>query len=349
MIKYALGIDIGGTNTNIGIAKIVDKKIELLFSLNFKTEKLKSIINPINEALEHAKNKYDLNINSACIAVAGIISRDKNYVKLTNSPLKINRNEILKNTTLKNLSIINDFQAIGLGINFLDHHNKEDIIIIREDNKEKRQIHQTKSIIGAGTGLGKSILFYNNRLDKYIPIASEGGHSDFPYQNDFENELVNHIKNKRKILQYLTYEEILSGRGIEAIYEFLKEKKDYKTNEYSREIEKAENKAEVISKYRKKDKLSKDTLELFIKFYARCAKNFALDTFSVGGIYLAGGIVSKNVDFFTKKDFISEFEDAYRRTDLLKNIPIYVIMNYYVSLYGACFAALLEEEHGEII
>jgi glucokinase len=57
-------------------------------------------------------------------------------------------------------------------------------------------------------------------------------------------------------------------------------------------------------------------------------------------LYIAGGIAAKNKEIFSSNDFIHEFENAYRRADFLKTIPIYVILNYDVSLYGACFAAM---------
>jgi glucokinase len=61
---------------------------------------------------------------------------------------------------------------------------------------------------------------------------------------------------------------------------------------------------------------------------------------ALGGIFIAGGIALKNKEIFNTPTFISEFENTYRRSDLLKKIPIYVIMNYDVSLYGACYAAI---------
>ena len=39
-LSYELGADIGGTNTNIGIAGIKNSKPVLLFSLKFKSQEL---------------------------------------------------------------------------------------------------------------------------------------------------------------------------------------------------------------------------------------------------------------------------------------------------------------------
>ena len=43
---------------------------------------------------------------------------------------------------------------------------------------------------------------------------------------------------------------------------------------------------------------------------------------------------------FKTKEFLDEFENAHQRKDVLNQTPIYVITNYDVSIYGACFAAM---------
>lgn len=100
----------------------------------------------------------------------------------------------------------------------------------------------------------------------------------------------------------------------------------------------------LISNYRLVDPLCKETFRLFTRFYGRCAKNFALATLAMGGLYIAGGIASKNKEIFSAPDFFEEFENASQRRDVLKEIPIYVILNYDVSLYGACFAAMCHSQ-----
>ena len=58
--NYLMGVDIGGTNTKLGIAGVKDFKPILLFSLNFKTKDLESIIPAIEQTLTYAKNNYNI-------------------------------------------------------------------------------------------------------------------------------------------------------------------------------------------------------------------------------------------------------------------------------------------------
>jgi len=337
---YVLGIDIGGTNTNLGIAGVKNSKPFLLFSHNYASKKLDSLVPAIQETLIFAKNKYKIEVDIACIGAAGVVSPSNDSAKLTNVQWNLSSKELINKTSLNSVYIINDFQTIGYGLNLLDPNNKNDIYQVRFGKSNIISSKETKIILGAGTGLGKSILTYDKNFNAYVPIPSEGGHADFPAQNNLEIRLIEFVKKLRGISQPLSYEELLSGRGIESIFLFLRNTRELKETKYIKDIENAVDKAALISKYKDLDETCKETFRLFTLIYARCAKNFVLDTLARGGLYIAGGISAKNKEIFSSKEFISEFENAYNRTDLLKTIPISVIVNYDVSLYGACYAAM---------
>ena len=341
--SYVIGADVGGTNTNIGVAGIKNSKPVLLFSLDFKSQELESLVPAVDETLAYADKKYNIKVDSACFGVAGIVSPAQGLANLTNVGWNVSKKEIIGETTLDNVLIINDFQAVGYGFNLLDPNNKNDMFEIRAEKSQEHSL-LTKAILGAGTGLGKSILIYDKHYNVYVPIPSEGGHEDFPAQNDFEIQLLEFIKELRGISQPVTYEELLSGRGIESIYLFLKKLLQFDATNYTEEIDKSQDKVNLISKYRQIDETCKETFRLFTRFYARCTKNFALDTMATGGLYIAGGIASKNKEIFKSKEFFDEFENAYRRSDLLKKVPIYIILDYDVSLYGACLAAMYHSD-----
>ena len=338
--SYVLGVDIGGTYTNFGIAGIKDKKPILLFSLKFISKELESLVPSIIQTLDYAKNEHNIDVYDACIGAAGVVSEAKDFADLTNVNWNVSTSEIVKNTSLKNAFIINDFQAIGYGINLLDHSNKNDIFQVRSETKKEYIAHRNRAVIGAGTGFGKCILFYDSHLKAYIPHPSEGGHGDFPVYTDFEEKLIHFIEKGKKDSFPVCYEDVLSGDGLESIYNFLMKEKKYKASECHDIIENSIEKASVISRFRKTDELCKETFLYFTKFYGRCAKNFVLDTLATGGLYIAGGIAPKNSDIFQTDEFLFEFENSQKRKKILKKIPIYLVMNYDVSLYGTCIAAM---------
>ncbi len=313
--------------------------------MKFITNELLSLEPGILQIINYSKENYDITIKNACMGAAGVVSPNMDYVKLTNANWEINTKELLDKTTLDSAFIINDFEAIGYGINLINKENIEEVNIVRSAKNEK--VGKTKAIIGAGTGLGKSILYYNNQSKIYEPIPCEGGHADFPIRNNFELDLINFIKDFRNIAEPITNEELVSGRGLENIYRFLKESKEFKNSQYSMEIENSTDIAEAISKYKKVDDLCAETFKWFTKFYSRCSKNFVLDSLAIGGLYIAGGIAQKNQEMFSTDIFLNEFDNVYRYSKYLKETPIYIILDYDISLKGACFAAMYRSSKKE--
>jgi len=79
------------------------------------------------------------------------------------------------------------------------------------------------------------------------------------------------------------------------------------------------------------------SFEIFKSFYARFARNSAIDALAYGGVYIAGGIAQKNSSIFDAK-FVKSFEDNPKFRSTLRKIPIYLISENKVGLLGAGFA-----------
>ncbi len=328
--SYILGVDVGGTNTNLGIFGIKNKLPELLSSFHSKSKQIRGLYFAINETLNLIEKNYNIKITEACIAIAGVLSANKNYAKVTNVRWDISKKELLKKTKLKKILFINDFEAIGYGINLLA---KKDFVVIKKAPKIPKA---PMIVVGAGTGLGKTTLIFDDDYKSYIPIPSEAGHSDFAAQNQTEFDLINFIKKNKKIKNNVPYELVLSGQGLENIYLFLRKSGKFKETKFTKEIDKSKYQPELISKYRKVDKTCKATFDVFKIIYAKFAKNFALDVLAYGGVYIAGGIAPKNKDIFDR-NFVKKFEENYKLPYVLKKIPIYLITNHNIGLIGAGF------------
>ncbi len=217
---------------------------------------------------------------------------------------------------------MNDFDAVSYAINVL---GRQDYIVL---NKGRATPKAVKAVLGAGTGLGKNILHYHDKIEAYVPLPSEGGHADLPLLTTTELKMAEFIKKIQGIERQLCYEDVLSGRGLENIYKFLS---TTKYPDLPIDLTAAE-----ISTTKKDNSCSQETLEWFIRFYARCARNFALDTLARGGIYIAGGIAAKNHGSFN--EFFEEFIRNEVYEHILRDIPIYLITNYNISLIGAAYA-----------
>jgi len=325
---YVLGADIGGTHTNLAVAGARDNGAELLFSTHFHSQQLPSFLPALRATIDFGRDNFHIEVERGCAGVAGPVV-GASSAKPTNVAWLVNGREIVTETGLKDFFLLNDFQVIGYGIPSLQ---KEDLFVARAGQPGDGL---TQAIMGAGTGLGKALLIFDGQ--SYRPLPSEGGHGDFPVHDCFDLELADFIRAGRG--SPASYEDLLSGRGIAGIYRFLAAKRG--ATNYSPIIERAADQAAAISEHQDRDPLSKETFQIYARYYGRCAKNFVLDAMSAGGLYIAGGIASKNRELFVSAEFQREFLNAERQRAILEKTPIYVIVNYDVSLYGACNAAVL--------
>ena len=65
-------------------------------------------------------------------------------------------------------------------------------------------------MIAAGTGLGEAILVWNGK--RHLPMASEGGHSDFAARNEDEIGLLRYLQ--KNLGGRVSSERVISGIGI---------------------------------------------------------------------------------------------------------------------------------------
>ncbi|MFC1841498.1 glucokinase [Candidatus Dependentiae bacterium] len=329
-IECIIGADIGGTNSGFGVFTISGDKLELLLSLHCKSKDIKYFTDIVKDLLKKLKHEYNISIKHATFACAGVVSQDRNLCINTNLDFFVDAQEIIKNTCIENVCIANDFEVIGFGVDSIDAKKLIQI------NQAKPKKTGNRLVFGAGTGLGKCIMHWNRKLHRYFSISTEGGHADFAPQSFIEYELTEFIK-KSEELCYMRWEDVLSGRGISRLYRFF-----CHANNMPEQERLISNPGEIL-KNKDLDKNCLDAYNLFTKIYARCAKNFALDALATGGVYIAGGIAAKNVEIFTQHIFLEEFTKNLKHSNLLANIPIYVITDYNISLYGAAKFMILEQ------
>ncbi len=339
---FVLGADVGGTTTNIAIAGLKNEKPKLLFTLDFKTKTLAGFLPALKLTLEYASKRHSIKIENGCIGAAGVVSPDHSFVDLTNIPWNIDTKTLLENTAMKSLFILNDFVVLGYGMNTIDESNEDQILCIRNPSDKNRK--KTRVLLGAGTGLGKTVLRFDECDGFFHAFESEGGHVDIPVYNEDELALISSIRKRNHPDYPVCYEDLLSGSGLVEIFSYLKRNGQFEETSYTEEIEQSSEKAALIGKYRERDPCCKQTFQILTRFYARCAKNIALDTLAGGGVYLAGGVAQKNPEVITSVGFINEFNQSFMRSNFLKSIPLYLLKEYYLSLAGACFVAAHEEQ-----
>ncbi|MEX0672086.1 MAG: glucokinase [Candidatus Babeliales bacterium] len=342
--------DIGGTNANFGLfslgcdcclhgkqQKKEQKLSPLILSVHIKSRNITDFSRAVREVLAYLTAHHGIKkIHKACFGAAGVASANHDRAKPTNLDFIIDAQAIKHATGLQEVVIINDFEAVAYGIEALD---PKDLIALYVGKPRQKE---NKAIIGAGTGLGKCILGWDDYDSQYVPIPSEGGHADFPIQSQQELDLANFIRTQGGFGCPISWEDILSGAGIMRIYEFLGTLNHYKKTAQSEHIINDGPHPDYIFSHQDVDERCADTFTMFAGFYARCAKDFSLETLALGGIYIAGGIAAKNLGLFKLPEFREQFLACGKQRYLLADIPITIIADYNVSLYGAARYLMIE-------
>ncbi|MBN2344324.1 MAG: glucokinase [Deltaproteobacteria bacterium] len=332
--------DVGGTNTNLAVVGKKDGKYTIIVECVFKSSEVTDLIGPVEETLKTAAAKSaELKPSICCISAAGPVA--DNVCVLTNCSWNVDGNAIEAKTGMKTL-VINDFLAIGYGIPTLDVTNPEQITQLKNtDGELPVQTGTTKAVVGAGTGLGVGFLTESDGV--YTACPSEGGHSGFAPFDEDSIALTAYMTEKLGIAPGT--EPFVSGQGIANIFNFLNEKKGIATDELCKEIAALDDadKPAKIAMNADNNAVCKQVMESFVKMYGKFAGSMSLVFMCAGGMYLAGGIVTKNEKYLVENDlFMKYFEMNYKPNiaPLLKKTPVYIIKDYSISLYGAANAGV---------
>jgi len=285
-----LAADIGASHARFGVFC----NDELLGHTSLPTEKIDDLYEVLNKILTQV-NELGVEITDCGIGVAGPIRKDK--VKMTHAKFEIDIQDLFDNTQLGRIVLINDFQAAGYGINLMDK------------GKGKR------ALIGPGTGLGHALLVHNGEC--FIPFPSERGDEYAPCDKE-DMKLFEFIENKLN-KKLLSWEDIVSGTGLENIYEFYTGKR-----EEGRNIDDGQ------------------TIETFSKYLAYCCRGLAL-TFLPEKVYVTGGAVNHRPELFSPL-FRTRFEQGHLK-EVLKDIEVELISDDLLGLKGAAYAITKEKGH----
>ena len=331
--------DIGGTKT---ILRLVESSetlgLKTLYEESFRSGDFPDLVPMVQKFLTTANSRTP---EKACFAIAGPVV--KNTAKLTNLTWFLDKDRLIQELGIPSVSLINDFAAVGYGIFGL---TKQDLLTLQVG---KYQPAAPMAVIGAVTGLGQGFLIRQD--NQYQVFPSEGGHADFAPRNELEFQLLKYLVDKHDI-QRVSVERVVSGLGITSIYQFLRDRQiapespeiAQAVRTWEQEAQKAEKTVDPgafigSAALQKSDRLSEQTMQLFIEVYGAEAGNLALKLLPYGGLYIAGGIAPKILPLMENGSFLLNFTQKGRMGSLLEEIPVHIILNQQVGLIGAAFSA----------
>lgn len=328
--RYLLAADVGGTKAAFALAAAAGARPQIVAQRVYSCQEFDSLQPIVADFLQSEPVAgHRATIAAACLSVAGPVAG--NSTTLTNLGWKVSGNALAAELRLPEVRLMNDFEAVGLGINRLARSELE---TLQEGSPVARG---ARLVIGAGTGLGVGLLTWQD--DGYAVHPSEAGHADFAPVDELQDKLLVHL---RRTFGRVSYERVVSGPGLMRIFSFLQETGAGLPSKQLRDAEKTrQDTAELIAEFgvAKLDPLAVRALDLFVAVYGAFAGNMALATLAHGGVYISGGIAPKIAAKLKEGAFLRAFAAKGRFSELLATIPVHIVMNPQVGLHGALVEA----------
>lgn len=318
--------DIGGTKTHLALMEIGQDSLKIIHQTQFASRDFAQF----SDVIAAFSAMYDLSpVKAACFGIAGPVIEGR--CRTTNLPWDITTEGLQQILGIQKVRLLNDLESTAYGMLYL--HDDEFVDLNPTCRKTKGNI----AVIAAGTGLGEAILYFDG--ENFNPIGTEGGHTDFAPSTIQQDELLTWLR--KRYSRHVSYERILSGPGIYTLYEFLKESGFAPEPVHMQNIPQDQDPSAMVSEcaLTHHDPLCMETLRLFCEIYGAEAGNLALKTFSLGGIYIGGGIAPKILPFLKKPDFYNALVAKGRFEEMLRGMPVKIALNQQTALFGAAYFA----------
>ena len=316
--------DVGGTNTRLALAEIVDDRPRIIHEQRLSSTAIPSLGDAIRRYLQANTTP----ISAAGFGVAAPISAGE--CAGPNLPWSFSAAELADATGLLTVTLVNDFSALGAGIPFTA---AQDLLTLQLGKAVRRG---PLAVIGAGTGLGEGFLMWDQ--NHYTVRASEGGHGTFAPQTEREWKLCQYLQSR---FGHVSAERILSGAGLYAVYRFLADVEHHpESSAVAEEMQRSMPQA-VITRHAENgtDALCGETVDLFLSIYGAQAGNLALTVLATGGVYIAGGVASYIQKRLQNGVFMQAFLHKGRMENMLTKIPVHLVTSPHTALWGAAALA----------
>ena len=342
-----LACDLGGTKVLLGIysQEFDGDYPKLILKKKYISSEWNSFELILEDFLKNECENIDYPL-SACFAVAGPVKNKTS--KIMNLAWNISCDELKNKFKFKSCELVNDFASQIYGIPFLNKNQFSTIQTGKQADGVNKNFHV---IVGAGTGLGmaRGIISGNN----VQVLASEGGHVEYSPKSESEWELKTWLINYLKV-ERISCERIVSGNGLSRIAEWRLSRADAKNHPLQKSLNglkisdnlRKELPSKICALSKEGDPLMIEIEKIWLEAYASLIGDVALHELPFGGLWISGGTAPKHFKKFKSDLFLKQISDKGRLKDIVKSIPIKVILDEEFGLFSAaCRAKILLQNH----
>ena len=318
--------DIGGTKTLLGLFSPARLRPLPISVESFSTQDHPSLLSMIHEFLARQPEGRPP-VDAACFGVAGPVIDDE--AELTNVGWPVDGREVALEFGLARCRLLNDLVAIAHAVPVLAASELHPL------QEGEPNLSGNAGLIAAGTGLGQSFLFNDGR--HLVPAPSEGGHADFAPRTEREWELTRWLTER---FGRAEVEHVVSGIGLQNLYHFTHPEPFGHLDAPASDSDLPR----LVSRNALHGSCGRcrAALDIFVEAYGSEAGNVALRSVATRGLYVGGGIAPKILAALETGSFMDAFRSKPPMDDLLRTIPVRVILNPQAGLLGAATAANAE-------
>jgi glucokinase len=308
--SLTLVADIGGTNTRVALAQ----------GREVLPGTIRRFPNEAFEGLEPVLRRY-LNEEAngaapmaACVAVAGPVKDGQ--ARLTNRDWHIDGPLLTRGTGAPVRAILNDLQAQGHALGHIDPANTRVLVPFPEASP-----HAAKLVVNLGTGFNIAVV-YETEGGRLVPPA-EAGHVTLPVRDETDLRLARFVGAHHG---FASVEEVLSGRGIVQVHDWLGQEEGDTTPATSAEI--------ISALTRAGDNRAKRAGRVFVRMLGAVSGDLALTTLPFGGVWLVGGLARAFAPHLASFGFVEAFRDKGRFSGFLEAFGVGVVEDDNAALTG---------------
>ncbi len=223
----------------------------------------------------------------AAFGVAGPVIDQR--AQMTNIEWAVDGGELTTEFGFTSVRLLNDLEAMATSLPVL--RADECTPLQRGTAKKGGNI----ALIAAGTGLGEAVL--HCVAGSYVPLASEGGHTDFAARTEREIDFVRYL---RGFYGRAEVEHVLSGRGLLNLSDFT-HLGGRCAADPAGDIPTSPAEVSTFALAATCDKCV-EALTLFLAAYGAAAGNLALTAMTTGGVFVGGGIAPRTPAGASERD-----------------------------------------------
>ena len=319
--------DIGGTKTRLALVSPEAGPRQFVAEQEFHS----ADFNGLQPVVEAFLAKTGVRPTSACFDVAGPVIDGQ--ARMTNLAWDLNEAELCRGLGLARVTLLNDLNAVAHAI---PHLKPEQLVDI---NPGKAKLHGAIAVMAPGTGLGEAFLIWSGTA--YVACPSEGDHRDFAPANEVQAGLWSYLTDR---FRHVAYERVAAGIGVQNVYDYVRScDPSSESPAFAAALQAAIDRAPLIidAALQNPDNnpLAAQALRIIIDVWGAEAGNLALTVLATGGVYLAGGLPPRVLPQLQDGSFLRAFCAKGRFANLLRDVPIKVVI-INAALLGAAIVGL---------